>query len=103
MSVAEAKKVGEILELDEDVVKSLTQIPLRGTLTQMPPTDPLLYRFYEALLVYGPTFKELIHEKFGEGIMSAIDFELDIQKKEDPKGDRVVITLNGKFLPYRTW
>jgi len=103
MFVAEAKKVGEILELDEDVVKSLTQIPLRGTLTQMPPTDPLLYRFYEALLVYGPTFKELIHEKFGEGIMSAIDFELDIQKKEDPKGDRVVITLNGKFLPYRTW
>jgi len=103
MSIEEATKIGELLELDQEVVTSLTQIPTRGTVMQMPPTDPLLYRFYEALLVYGPTLKELIHEKFGEGIMSAIDFELDIQKKPDPKGDRVLITLNGKFLPYRKW
>lgn len=103
MSRTEAEKVGKLLDLDQEVVEALTQIPHRGTVMQMPPTDPLLYRFYEALLVYGPTLKELIHEKFGEGIMSAIDFELDIQKKADPKGDRVVITFNGKFLPYRKW
>lgn len=103
MTGPEAEKIGVLLDLDSEVVDALTQIPHRGTVMQMPPTDPLLYRFYEALLVYGPTFKELIHEKFGEGIMSAIDFELDIQKKEDPKGDRVVITMNGKFLPYRKW
>lgn len=69
----------------------------------MPPTDPLIYRFYEILLVYGPAIKDLIHEKFGDGIMSAIDYEFDIQRIEDPKGDRVLVTLNGKFLPYKKW
>lgn len=69
----------------------------------MPPTDPGLYSLYEMVLVYGPTIKELIQEKFGEGIMGAIDFELDMQKKGDSKGDRVVLTLNGKFLSYRKW
>ena len=67
------------------------------------PVDPLLYRFYEIVQVYGTTLKALIHEQFGDGIMSAIDFELDVQKKEDPKGDRVVVTMNGKFLPYKKW
>lgn len=103
MSPEQAQKVGALLDLDKEVIKALTKIPQRGSVIQMPPTDPLLYRFYEALMVYGPTIKELIEEKFGEGIMSAIDFELDLQKKEDPKGDRVFITLNGKFLPFRKW
>jgi cyanate lyase len=103
MSQAEAETVGNLLDLDEEVVTSLTQIPYRGAGVQMPPTDPLIYRFYEIVMGYGSTFKELIQEKFGEGIMSAIDFEMDIQKKEDPKGDRVIVTLNGKFLPYKKW
>ncbi|MCX8068883.1 MAG: cyanase, partial [Thermodesulfovibrionales bacterium] len=65
------------------------------------PTDPTIYRFYELILVYGPAIKALIHEKFGDGIMSAIDFTMDMKKMEDPKGDRVLITMNGKFLPYK--
>ncbi|MCP1136197.1 cyanase [Paenibacillus polysaccharolyticus] len=103
MTLEQAQKVGALLDLDKEVIEALTHIPQRGSAVQMPPTDPLLYRFYEALMVYGPTIKELIQEKFGEGIMSAIDFELDLQRIEDPKGDRVFITLNGKFLPYRKW
>ena len=67
------------------------------------PTDPLIYRFYEITNVYGETIKELVHEKFGDGIVSAIDFTMDIKKQEDPKGDRVVITMSGKFLPYKSW
>ena len=67
------------------------------------PTDPVLYRFYEAMSVYGDSMKEIIHEKFGDGIMSAIDFTMDIDKEEHPDGDRVVITMNGKFLPYKAW
>ena len=100
---SEAEKIGKLLDLDEEVVQILTQIPFRGDVVKMPPTDPGLYRLYEMLLVYGPTIKELIQEKLGEGIMSAIDFELDVQKKENPNGDRIVVTLNGKFLPYRKW
>jgi cyanate lyase len=103
MTRSEAEKMGQLLELDEEVIQALTLIPHRGDVMQMPPTDPILYRLYEMLLVYGPTIKELIQEKLGEGIMSAIDFELDVQKKEDPKGDRVILTMNGKFLPYRKW
>lgn len=103
MTRSEAEKIGKLLELDEEVIQALTLIPHRGDGMQMPPTDPILYRLYEMLLVYGPTIKELIQEKLGEGIMSAIDFELDVQKKEDPKGDRVILTMNGKFLPYRKW
>ncbi|MGG0178903.1 cyanase [Gottfriedia acidiceleris] len=103
MTRPEAEKMAELLELDEEVVQALTIIPHRGAAMQMPPTDPILYRLYEMLLVYGPTIKELIQEKVGEGIMSAIDFELGVEKKEDPNGDRVILTLNGKFLPYRKW
>ncbi|MEH7401072.1 MULTISPECIES: cyanase [Bacillaceae] len=103
MTRPEAEKMAELLELDEEVVQALTLIPHRGAAMQMPPTDPILYRLYEMLLVYGPTIKELIQEKIGEGIMSAIDFELGVKKKEDPNGDRVILTLNGKFLPYRKW
>lgn len=103
MTRPEAEKMAELLELDEEVVQALTIIPHRGGAMQMPPTDPILYRLYEMLLVYGPTIKELIQEKVGEGIMSAIDFELGVEKKEDPNGDRVILTLNGKFLPYRKW
>ncbi|KAA0941039.1 cyanase [Sporosarcina sp. ANT_H38] len=103
MTRPEAEKMGKLLDLDEEVVQALTQIPFRGDVVKMPPTDPGLYRLYEMLLVYGPTIKELIQEKLGEGIMSAIDFEMDVQKKEDPRGDRIILTLNGKFLPYRKW
>ena len=67
------------------------------------PTDPLIYRWYELVSVYGITLKELIHEEFGDGIMSAIDFSMEVDKEENPKGDRVILTLNGKFLPYKAW
>lgn len=103
MTRPEAEKIGTLLGLDQDVIQALTLIPHRGEVMQMPPTDPILYRLYEMLLVYGPTIKELIQEKLGEGIMSAIDFELNVDKKEDPRGDRIILTLNGKFLPYRKW
>lgn len=103
MSPEEAEIVGKVLELDQEVTNALTQPPYRGTTVEMPPTDPVLYRFYEILLVYGPAIKALIHEKFGDGIMSAIDFDFDLQRLEDPKGDRVFLTLNGKYLPYRKW
>jgi cyanate lyase len=102
-SKEEAEKLSSVLELDNEVEKFLTRIPYRGDQLSTPPTDPLLYRLYEMIMVFGPATKELIHEKFGDGIMSAIDFEMDIEKKPDPKGDRVVITLDGKFLPYKTW
>ncbi|MBY3622873.1 cyanase [Acinetobacter sp. CUI P1] len=103
MTRNEADKMGELLELDEQVVQALTQIPHRGDVIDMPPTDPGLYRLYEMLLVYGPTIRELVLEKLGEGIMSAIDFQFDVQKQEDPNGDRIILTMNGKFLPYRKW
>jgi len=81
----------------------LTTYPIKGGLDPVIPTDPLLYRFYEILQVYGLPLKEVIQEKCGDGIMSAIDFTLTVHKQEDPKGDRVVVTMNGKFLPYRKW
>lgn len=99
----QAKKAGDVLELEEEVVRALTTVPYRGTMVQMPPTDPVLYRLYEVLLVYGPAIKELIHEKFGDGIMSAIDFDMDMKRVEDPKGDRVSIAMTGKFLSYKKW
>jgi cyanate lyase len=74
---------------------------MRGSLDSAVPVDPTIYRFYELIQVYGPTIKALIHEEFGDGIMSAIDFDMEIKRREDPKGDRVVVTLNGKFLPYK--
>lgn len=91
------------LNLSEEEIAILMQVPSRGSLENPVPTDPLIYRLYELVQVYGTTFKALIEEEFGDGIMSAIDFEMDIQRKADPKGDRCVITLNGKFLPYRTY
>ena len=99
-----AEKLCAALGLPEAVKSALGDFPLKGqSLGQSVPTDPLVYRFYEIMQVYGLTLKELIQEKFGDGIMSAIDFTMDIQKVEDPKGDRVRLTMNGKFLPYKKW
>ena len=102
-SSEEANKAVAILGLGPEVASALQQFPSKGSLDQTVPVDPLIYRFYEITQVYGTTIKALIHEMFGDGIMSAIDFEMDIARKEDPKGDRVVITMNGKFLPYKKW
>ncbi len=99
---AQADAIAEGLGLDPEVSTVLQRIPTK-TWTQLVPTDPLIYRLYEFLGVYGETIKEIVNEQFGGGIMSAIDFSLDISKQEDPKGDRVVMTLNGKFLPYKSW
>jgi cyanate lyase len=99
-----ASRLCAALGLPEELKSALVDYPLKGqSLGQLVPTDPLVYRFYEIMQVYGLTLKELIQEKFGDGIMSAIDFTMDIQKVEDPKGDRVVVTMNGKFLPYKKW
>jgi cyanate lyase len=99
-----AEKLGAVLGLHPEVVSALTEPPLKGWTMDKPiPTDPLIYRFYELVAVYGTTLKDVIQEKFGYGIMSAIDFKMDIKKEENPKGDRVVVTLNGKFLPYTKW
>jgi cyanate lyase len=97
-----ADKLCEVLELSEEVSDALQIFPNKKW-DQTVPTDPLIYRLYEVVGVYGETIKEIVHEKFGDGIMSAIDFSLDIDKEEDPKGDRVVIKMNGKFLPYKSW
>lgn len=97
-----ATKLCQILELDAATKTVLMQYPTK-TWEQEVPKDPLIYRLYEIVGVYGDTLKEVIQEKFGDGIMSAIDFSMDVEKKEDPKGDRVVITMNGKFLPYKAW
>jgi cyanate lyase len=98
---AEAQTAGNLLDLPEDVVVALQLQPTRGALDTAVPVDPTIYRFYEVLQVYGPAIKELIHEQFGDGIMSAINFRLDVQRVPDPAGDRVVVTLDGKFLPYQ--
>src|SRR5215475_6092853 len=101
MSADEATAVARILGLGPEVAEALQEMPMKGSLDSTVPVDPLIYRFHEITQVYGTTIKALIHEMFGDGIMSAIDFEMDIQKVEDPKGDRVVVTYNGKFLEYR--
>lgn len=101
-SEEEAKKLIDALGLDAIYVEELTQPSVKG-LGPVVPTDPLIYRFYEIMQVYGMPIKEVIHEKFGDGIMSAIDFTLDVEKEEDPKGDRVKVIMNGKFLPYKKW
>lgn len=98
-----ATKIVEFLGLDGEVSDALMDFPMKGCLDSTVPTDPLIYRFHEIMHVYGTAMKAVIHEMFGDGIMSAIDFEIDIKKQEDPKGDRVVVTFNGKFLPYRRW
>lgn len=99
----QASVVSEIFGLTAEEKKWLMVVPYKGSLPTSVPTDPLIYRFYELVSVYGTTFKELIHEEFGDGIMSAIDFKMDLQREADPKGDRVSITMSGKFLPYKTY
>src|SRR5690606_4607181 len=101
MTAAQAETVASILELGEDVRQALQLQPTRGALDAAVPVDPTTYRFYEVLQVYGPAIKELIHEEFGDGIMSAINFRLDVKRVPDPEGDRVVVVLDGKFLPYQ--
>lgn len=99
----QAAIVGEIFELSAAEIQWLKAVPYKGSLPTAVPTDPLIYRFYELVNVYGTTFKELIHEEFGDGIMSAIDFNMDLRREPDPKGDRVFITMSGKFLPYKSY
>jgi cyanate lyase len=103
MTAKQAETVGKLLALDKDDVALLQEVPYKGSLPSAVPTDPLIYRWYEIVSVYGTTIKELIHEEFGDGIMSAIDFSMDIQREPDPKGDRVRVVLSGKFLPYKTY
>ena len=97
-----ADKVCKLLDLPDEAKPALMEYPTK-TWEKSVPQDPLIYHLYEVVGVYGDTLKEVIQEKFGDGIMSAIDFSMDVEKKEDPKGDRVILTLNGKFLPYKTW
>lgn len=99
----EASKLVDALELPSELAKELTECPLKGSLEPVIPTDPLIYRLYEIMQVYGMPSKAVIHELFGDGIMSAIDFTINVDKEEDPKGDRVKITMSGKFLPYKKW
>ena len=99
----QAAVIGRLFDLPTDAVKLLQVVPYKGSLPTAVPTDPLIYRFYELVNVYGTTFKELIHEEFGDGIMSAIDFRMDLTREPDPKGDRVHISMSGKFLPYKTY
>jgi cyanate lyase len=101
-SEEEAHKLLTVLGLDDELLPVLTDYPSKG-LGPVVPTDPLIYRFYEIMQVYGMPLKAVIHDKFGDGIMSAIDFTLDVEKVEDPKGDRVKVIMNGKFLPYKKW
>lgn len=103
LSAEQARVVGEIFALTEEERKWLAVVPHKGSLSTMIPTDPLIYRFYELVNVYGTTLKELIHEEFGDGIMSAIDFKMDLTREPDPTGDRVKIVMSGKFLPYTTY
>jgi cyanate lyase len=103
LNAEQAAVIGEIFSLSEQERRWLTVVPYKGSLPTSVPTDPLIYRFYELVNVYGTTFKELIHEEFGDGIMSAIDFKMDLTREPDPKGDRVKIVMSGKFLPYKTY
>jgi cyanate lyase len=102
-SAEEATKIVTTLGLPESMAEALTVPPLKGSLEPQIPTDPLIYRFYEIMQVYGMPIKAVIHEKFGDGIMSAIDFSVEVEKVADPKGDRVQIVMCGKFLPYKKW
>jgi cyanate lyase len=103
LTAEQAAVIGGIFDLTEEERKWLTVVPYKGSLPTGVPTDPLIYRFYELVCVYGTTFKELIHEEFGDGIMSAIDFKMDLTREPDPKGDRVKIVMSGKFLPYKKY
>ena len=97
-----AGKLCKLLELPAEAISAMREYPTK-TWEVSVPQDPLIYRLYEIVGVYGDTLKEVIQEKFGDGIMSAIDFSMDVEKGDDPKGDRVILTMNGKFLPYKTW
>ena len=96
----DARTLVRLLGLPDECVAVLASVPMRGGLPTAVPTDPTIYRFYEVLQVYGPALKELLHEQFGDGIMSAINFSLSLERKPHPSGDRVVVTFDGKFLPY---
>ena len=102
LDATQATTIAKLLDLDEETVEALLLPPVRGD-AAMDPTEPVTYRLQEALQVYGTSLHELIREEFGDGIMSAIDFTLDFERVEDPKGDRVKLTFNGKFLPYKVW
>ena len=99
----QASVIAGLFDLSDEEKKWLKVVPYKGSLATAVPTDPLIYRWYEIVSVYGTTIKELIHEEFGDGIMSAIDFSMDIVREPDPKGDRVRVVLSGKFLPYKTY
>jgi cyanate lyase len=99
----QAETIGKLFDLPDEAGAWLRVVPYKGSLPTPVPTDPLVYRWYEIVSVYGTTIKELIHEEFGDGIMSAIDFSMDIQREPDPKGDRVHVVLSGKFLPYKVY
>jgi cyanate lyase len=103
LTPAEAQKAADLLGLHDEERDLLTEVPYRGSLPPGPPTDPLIYRFYELIQVYGTTWKALIEDEFGDGIMSAIDFDMTMERVPDPKGDRVKLTMSGKFLPYRRY
>jgi cyanate lyase len=102
-SAEQAGILGKLFHLPANAVQWLQVVPYKGSLPTSVPSDPLIYRFYELVSVYGTTFKELIHEEFGDGIMSAIDFTMNLTREPDPKGDRVHITMSGKFLPYKSY
>ena len=103
LTTEQATKIGAMLDLPDDAISQLQVVPYKGSLPTSIPTDPLIYRFYELVNVYGTTFKALIHEEFGDGIMSAIDFNMDLKREADPNGDRVNIVMSGKFLPYKSY
>jgi cyanate lyase len=103
LTKAQALVIGKTFDLPVEAIALLQVVPYKGSLRSAVPTDPLIYRWYEMVSVYGTTIKELIHEEFGDGIMSAIDFSMDITREPDPKGDRVNVVLSGKFLPYKTY
>jgi len=103
LNAEQADVLAEIFGLSTEEKRWLMVVPYKGSLPTAVPTDPLIYRFYELVSVYGSTFKELIHEEFGDGIMSAIDFKMNLTREADPKGDRVSIVMSGKFLPYKTY
>jgi cyanate lyase len=101
LSEDQAKAVQELLHLEDAAAEALERQPYRRALAEDVTSDPTIYRFHEALMVYGPAMKELIHEEFGDGIMSAINFSLSVDRRTDPEGDRVVVTFDGKFLDYK--
>ena len=99
----QAAKAADLFGLSKAETALLNEVPMRGANVPMPPTDPLIYRFYELVMVNGPAWKALIEEEFGDGIMSAIDFDMQIERLPNPKGDRVKVIMSGKFLPYKTY